>query len=197
MTTSENRIGDWMGLANGKRFWPLDPRADEVDIETIGTTLANLCRFGGRCDPWYSVAQHSLHVMSLVERDHPGLALHALLHDAAEAYLGDVIRPIKPFLFVARDERSPESFDRTEARVMRKIRQAFGILELDIVERSEIKLADDIALATEARDLMGDPRWPGLPEPDLAHIDPLPPPVAKRAFLAAFERLAAMEAKQP
>jgi len=94
------RRGDWMTTATGRKVWPLDLRPDEVDLEDIAIALSNLCRFGGRCRQFYSVAQHSLWVADQVKELRPELELCALLHDAAEAYVGDVVSPIKPWLGV-------------------------------------------------------------------------------------------------
>lgn len=203
MNAAEQRVGDWMSMASGRVFWPLDPRADEVHIDDIAQALSNVCRFGGRCSEFYSVAQHSVWVARYVENRHPGqpaLALHALMHDAAEAYLGDVIRPLKPAMRVVRadlpsGEYKTENFWWTEARVMQAIADRFRLPELSVSDVEWIKFADNVALATEARDLMGDPRWPGLPEPAREHLDFLSPRAARTQFLREFERLSkALEA---
>jgi hypothetical protein len=92
---SMGRKGDWIQTFTGKQFWPLDPRPDEVYIEDIAHALGNICRFNGHCLRFYSVAEHCFHVSHKVV---PGLALMGLLHDAAEAYVCDVVRPVKPYL---------------------------------------------------------------------------------------------------
>lgn len=89
------RKGDFMQVWTGGIYWPLDPRAEEVYIEDIAHSLAMQCRYGGHCSPYYSVAEHSVHVSRLVP---PHMALLGLLHDATEAYLSDVIRPLKRHL---------------------------------------------------------------------------------------------------
>lgn len=89
------RRGAWMQTASGKAYWPLDPRPEEIDIEDIAHALAHQCRYGGHCRRFYSVAEHSVHVSYLVPPEH---ALAGLLHDATEAYLVDVPRPVKPYL---------------------------------------------------------------------------------------------------
>lgn len=207
MNAAEQRVGDWMGMASGRVFWPLDPRADEVHIEDIAQALSNLCRFGGRCSEFYSVAQHSVWVARYVEKHWPGkpmLALHALLHDAAEAYLGDVVRPLKPAMLVERTLTDgsgtlrvyrTESFADTENRVMCAIYEHLRLPFPDESDESKVKDADNVALATEARDLMGDPRWPGLPEPDPEPLMLVAPNGNERTrwarmrFLDEFERL--------
>jgi hypothetical protein len=86
------RKGAWMQTAGGRAYWPLDPRADEVFIDDIAHALGMLCRYGGHCLDFYSVAEHSVHVSHLVPTEH---ALVALMHDATEAYCCDVPRPLK------------------------------------------------------------------------------------------------------
>jgi uncharacterized protein len=88
------RTGDWIQTYTGKQFWPLSPLPEDIVIEDIAHALSMQCRFGGHVRTFYSVAQHSVHVSLLVE---PQYALWGLLHDAAEAYLVDLPRPIKKF----------------------------------------------------------------------------------------------------
>jgi len=71
------------------------PTEDMICIEDIASALSKICRFGGHSSAFYSVAQHSVIVMALGS---PYLCREALLHDAAEAYLGDVIKPLKNIL---------------------------------------------------------------------------------------------------
>ena len=100
------RYGDYMWTASGGKFWPLDPRPEDVLIEDIARGLAHSCRYAGQCKRYYSVAEHSVLVSIAVERralnDYPDdperareWALAGLLHDASEAYISDVIRPLK------------------------------------------------------------------------------------------------------
>ncbi len=84
-----------MQTASGGIYWPLDPRAEEVGIVDIAHALAMICRYGGHCQQFYSVAEHSVHVSRLVPAEH---ALVALMHDATEAYCADVPRPLKKHL---------------------------------------------------------------------------------------------------
>lgn len=168
----------------GNRFYPLAPRIDDVAIEDIAHGLAFQCRFNGQTQHFYSVAQHSLMVAGLVPRR---LALAALLHDAAEAYLGDMVKPLKALF---------PDFPRIETEVMAIIGHRFGIAEpADFTDR-QIKRADLIALATEKRDLM--PRsseaWESLAgiAPLPTRIEPLSPAAAKQRFLAEFDRLSGL-----
>lgn len=168
----------YVSTFSGNRFYPLEPRIDRVAIEDIAHGLAYQCRFNGQTCEFYSVAQHSLVVASLVA---PRLQLAALLHDAAEAYVGDMVKPLKVLL--------PE-FAGIEEKVSAIIAATFGI---DFSDYRPIKQADLVALATEKRDLMphSAERWAYLDDigPLAAAIVPMSPGDAKRAFLAEFERL--------
>ena len=163
----------------GNRFFLTRPHIDDVAIEDIAHGLAYQCRFNGQTSAFYSVAQHSLMVMSLVPAK---LQFQSLLHDAAEAYLGDMVKPLK-HLF-------PE-FSVIESRVIEIIGQRYAI-DLSHLDPA-IKRADLIALATEKRDLMphSTEAWSYLegidPLPDV--IEPMGPQAAKNAFLNAFATL--------
>lgn len=140
------RKGDWICTASGVEFWPLDPRPDEVRIEDIAHALANVCRYGGHSKWHYSVAQHSVLVCRyVIDKRLPDggtAAKMALLHDAAEAYIGDMVRPLKRLL--------PE-YQKAELLIMDAILTHFG---LPHDEPKIVKEADNVLLATEARVLM-------------------------------------------
>lgn len=140
------RKGDWFITFSGVQFWPFDPHPDDIHIVDIAHALSRVCRYGGHCLDWYSVAQHSIMVSEIVP---PRLALHALLHDAEEAYTGDMIRPIKHGL----REATP-AFDEMADRLTFTIRRAFALSTLTAAEEDAIKSADNHALSTERRDLV-------------------------------------------
>lgn len=182
-------IQPWIQTYTGRAFWPLEPRERDIHIEDIAHALSNQCRFSGHCDTFYSVAEHSVHVATLVGRISTEPAqFEALLHDASEAYIVDIPKPIKP-LFA---EYGP-----MEKQVQGCIERKFSL----ITEFSSIvKKADVMALAWEARDLMtnrdtsvwgwsqmGYPEYPaGLPAETL---NPLPPCDAKKLFLENYHNL--------
>ena len=172
---------DYVSTFCGNRFYPLVPHIDQVDIEDIAHGLAYQCRFNGQTREFYSVAQHSLAVAELVA---PHQRMAALLHDAAEAYLGDMVKPLKVLL---------PAFAVLEERVTDIIARAF---EIDFSDYAPIKRADLIALATEKRDLMphSAERWAYLDDivalPEL--IVPMSPGEAKTRFLETFARLSAL-----
>lgn len=82
--------------ASGRFYDYLDPQPEQVCIDDIAIALSNTTRFGGHCSRFYSVAEHSCLVRQLViEAGRPDLGLAALLHDAHEAYIGDIPSPLK------------------------------------------------------------------------------------------------------
>lgn len=179
-----------LDLGGGRTLDLLDPFAFDFTLDDIAGPLSRICRWGGRCSAFYSVAQHSVLVMDLVEASHPALAMHALLHDAGEAFVADVPTPIKSRCRVHYGA-AEWSYEATETRVHMRILQCLGLRELDRDERETIADADLIVLHTEARDLMGNPEWSRKQPRMHRKVEPLTPEAAERAFRAAFERLAA------
>lgn len=133
------RIGDFMQTFTGIKFWPMDPRAEEVDILDIAHSLSMQCRYAGHCRKFYSVAEHSVLLARWVRgKADAETALWGLLHDASEAYLVDVPRPVKPYLDGYRD---------AEALVMRRVCDKFGLphaMPAIVHEADERILADEL-----------------------------------------------------
>lgn len=133
---------------------------DGVGIWDIAHSLARQCRFTGHTARHYSVAEHSLHVASIVEHDlgqrAPGVILAALLHDAHEALTGDLSTPMKQLIGTA--------WDIEERRIQRAVLTRWGAWQYHCDYAAVIKRADLIALAVERRDLMPPmgPAWPSL-----------------------------------
>lgn len=170
------RYMSWIQTYTGKQFFPFDPRTGDIDIRDIAHSLSNLCRFNGHCRSFYSVADHSVRVSRIVDDD---LALWGLLHDAAEAYLSDIPRPIKASI--------PE-FDAMERKLLRSV---VGCFDLAWPMPEEVRKADDVLLVTEARDLMEPPpaSWELEAKPLEEPIVPLSANQAERAFLDRFSLL--------
>lgn len=129
----------WIQTNSGRIFDLLEPHPDAIDIEDIAQALSNLARFTGHTDFFYSVAQHSVLVSTIVS---PAHALIGLMHDATEAYVGDVARPLKALL---------PDYKLIEHRVWLAIAEKF---DLPAEIPAEVKHADNVALMTERRDLM-------------------------------------------
>lgn len=164
----------------------LNPDFMHININDIAHALANLCRFTGHTREFYSVAQHSVIVSHLVAPEH---ALRALLHDASEAYIGDLSSPLK--------SQSP-SYCEIERNLQAKIIEVLtGSTEPD---HPSIKHADLIALATERRDLMphNQQHWPILNgiTPMATTIKPLAPSTAHALFTARYRELTQKTALQ-
>lgn len=187
------RRGDWICTASGQQFWPLDARPEEVHVGDIAHALANVCRFNGHTREFYSVAQHSVYVSALVTgpidlpatlpRQTVVAGLWGLLHDAAEAYLCDLPRPVKRSIGL-------EGYAEAENALMIVIAQHFGI---PFPIPAEVKTADDMMLRAEARDLMPPEsvRTWSLPdvEPWEKTVKPMAPPAARNFFLQCFRTL--------
>lgn len=171
-------MSSWIQTYTGRQFTPLDPQLDDIDILDIAHALSLLCRYNGHCRSFYSVADHSVRVSRIVPQED---ALWGLLHDAAEAYVGDFPRPIKRQMPVFRD---------LEDRILQVVMQRFG---LGWPMPDTVKEADDILLVTEKRDLVkaiDDPWGPVLP-PLPETIVPLSPEASEQAFLERFRELTA------
>ena len=169
--------GDWMQTASGRMFWPLDPRADEIFLEDIAAALSKQCRFAGHCTTFYSVAEHSVHVHDIAQRCGANETMRraALLHDAAEAYVVDVPRPLKPFL---------AGYAEIEHRIESCVEERFGLAPGSI-RHGAIKHWDNVALSTERRDIMlpAPKPWHQLPDPMATRIIGWEPDFARDAFL--------------
>lgn len=163
---------------SGRRIYLHNPHPSQVLIDDIAHGLAHQCRFNGQTNQFYSVAQHSVMVASILP---PELKLAGLLHDAAEAYLGDIVQPLKGLL---------PNFAEIESRFANVIGERFKV---DLTHNDQVKKADLIALATERRDLMPMEivEWDSLIDvnPLGKSITPLNPEKAKAEFIEYYLKL--------
>lgn len=170
------KYGGWIQTYTGRKFWPLDPREDDVAIEDIAHALSLQCRFGGHCLRFYSNAEHSVIVSRFCGDD----ALAGLLHDGSETYLLDMLAPIKAFM---------PDYKAAEKRCQAAIFRAFGLPE---AAPPSVKRADLRLLKTERDQVMaqtGD-RWVvDDQEPLDVRILGLAPAAAEFAFLERFAEL--------
>ena len=168
--------GPTIRLVSGRYFDFEDPEASDFGISDIAHGLSHLCRFTGHTVRFYSVAEHSVHCSHLVP---PGDALSALLHDAPEAFLGDVSRPLKSLL---------PDYRAIERRVERAILPRFGIGILP----PSVKVADmQMLRAEQVQAMRSSEQWTDLegvnmPEVQLRFWDPVD---ARIAFLDRFAEL--------
>lgn len=143
-----NGSDGWIQTYCGVKFFPLQPKVEDILLPDIAHALSNQCRYGGHCRKFYSVAQHSVMVSGLVQGG-PHLKLAGLLHDATEAYLVDVPRPVK---------RQIKEYARIEHHLAKAIAERFG---LDAKDFESIKAYDNQALLIEALNLLAPvhPEW--------------------------------------
>lgn len=159
---------------SGKSFDLLRPEPHMVDIIDIAEALSKLCRFTGHTRTHYSVAQHCVLVSQFV---HEPYKLAGLLHDAAEAYVGDMNHPLKHSGYV-------RGYDEIEAGVSRAIFKRFGA-SYPIPE--VIKVIDRRMAYTEMKWVM-----PTCPRPELVLplvITPWDAEEARNQFLNRFDAL--------
>lgn len=174
-------MAPWIETASGRKYHFLSPKLEDICIEDIGFALSNKCRFSGHTQ-FYSVAEHCVAVARRLPRR---LQLAGLLHDAAEAYLGDIPSPLKEHL---PDYKNLEGIN--EAVIEKK----FNIL-LSSNERREIKQADLQALYNEAYFLLPSQgkefsmfqhkEW----KLDRIYPECLPPEDAFRVFMSTYHSL--------
>jgi len=169
----------WIQTYTIQKFFPLNPNPENIFIEDIAHALSMQCRFSGHVRYFYSVAEHSVHVSNICK---PEFAKHALLHDASEAYLVDIPKPLK-------DSGQFESYKQAEFILQNMIYKKFGLNE---EEPANVKEADVKMLATEAKFLFSSfhPDWklPVEPLKDF-EIKAYYPEYAKQAFLNRFYEL--------
>lgn len=209
---------NWIQTFSGRAVEPGNFTREMVDPIDIAHALSNVCRFTGHVDRFYSVAEHSLNVMSVVQAmllrtdlvtidtisgrsirtDRGQTVAHALMHDASEAYLADIAAPVK---------RLPEfdGYRLLESRVQGVIEEAFDIRAVNVTLKDGrtmsstdvVKEADLIVLKFEAARLMLPPpkAW-GLPETRqwesfdcLRVLRPLKPIEAQHYFVQAMSQL--------
>lgn len=164
--------------ASGAYFNFLEPDPATVTVEAVAHALSHICRFAGHTRRFYSVAQHCVLASYLVpEAD----ARWALMHDAAEAFVGDVARPLKQLL---------GDYKAIEARAEAAVFAAFG---LEGSMPPSVKDADLVLLATEQRDLMPahDDQWALIEgvTPMVQTIVPWDSIMARGAFINRYYEL--------
>lgn len=197
-------MSQWMVTASGREYALNGPQAlghwNPPDIRDVAHHLALINRFNGATSRPYSVAEHSLlcERIAAAQGADAGLRLAALMHDAHQAYVGDVTSPAKHCLGV--------EWIGFEAMHKANLRSAFGLRALFAGHAGQVQQIDLIALATERRDLTAfdhfrNERWPVLDgiEPHLERLDPLNPPAEwqsmREQFLQRFAVLRSLVAQ--
>lgn len=193
----ELRRGKYMHTSNGKKYWPMDPRPEEVHIEVVAHHLATRARYNGATQHptneeliLYSVAEHSVYVSRYIEEvlGKPEYALEGLLHDGSEAYNGDLIRPLKY-----------DPIFRSPFQAVEELNETAGASRFSLIYPypKEVKIADEAVTNAEIAQIV-----PKDPNQDFTvgklhddtnmapyEIQMLLPFAAKKLFLARFEEL--------
>lgn len=190
-----DREHTWFTTYSGKRFYPLDPLIDEINIEDIAHSLAQQTRWGGHCVKFYSVASHSLLCADMALKEDLSLEEEkwALMHDSAEAYLGDVVSPLKRALYVI-PNAGVCTLRAWEERILELIAEKFG-LSWPIPD--SVHLIDRRAIITEAKFNTRSLEAGGFEGPFWEGVEPYPsaflrydnPTEADRVFLSRAKDL--------
>ena len=179
---SEGGRGNWSEMFLGGKYFPLNPRPSEVQIEDIAQSLGQQCRYNGMCQFFYSVAEHSILISRMAESAGMDIdrQLWGLLHDGSEAYVGDVVRPIRPYM-----GRHLEIEERSQKAIAQRFQLSWPI-------PVEIKQLDNLILVAEREQVMLKTPWdwniPDLPAPDI-QIQGLMPNIAPGAFMMRWREL--------
>lgn len=162
----------------GRPFYPLAPKVEDISIVDIAHSLALQCRFNGHVRSFYSVAEHCVILSNAVDPEH---ARWALLHDAAEAYVGDMVWPLKEEIPV---------YKQIEDDLMQAVCKKFG---LDPVQPEQVTEYDRRIVIDEGNALMArrDIPWPALEgyAPLGVNIHALSPARAEGEYLSRFQQL--------
>lgn len=179
----------------GEAFDPKNGKITDISIDDISHALSNLCRYAGHCRKFYSVAEHSVLVSRIIKELWPkdlDSQWAGLLHDATEAYVGDVPTPIKVLL---------PKYELMEDQLADKIAKRFKISKSKTVQ-TRVKTADIVALATEAERLFDDvSHWSAIKGcRSMPHLQskrfPVNPATAQRMFMREFRKLERLRKKK-
>lgn len=172
----EGRVGDWMRTRSGGRFYPADIRASDIQIMDLASGVARECRYGGQISGWYSVAEHSILVASVLPME---LRLQGLMHDAPEGLIRDMTRPNKMQL---------PDYRALEDRLWAAVAEKFGLpLEL----HPAVKQADNDVLLAERKVFYPNDyaKWDIRGTAADVEIKQMSPWEAETAFLNLFHEL--------
>jgi len=144
---NQEHVVDYIQVNSGRRFYVLNPRKEDIIIEDIAHALSNLCRFTGHGDRFYCVGEHSI-LCYLVAKElnlSPKLQMYALCHDASEAVMNDLARPVK--------QQVPQ-YKEVEDNVMKVMWEVVGVPCPTQEEYEIVKKIDNTVLLLELTQLM-------------------------------------------
>ena len=140
--------GGYFTTFSGVKINPLDPEAWKLmNVKDIAHASSNICRFGGHCNKFYPLAQHCVLVSYMCD---PEDALAGLLHDGSEAYISDIVRPVK-------ETEMFEFYRKIESKLEWDVVKRFGLKE---PMPKSVKEADMEVVVWEAKNLFNPtPKW--------------------------------------
>lgn len=175
----------YIGTYSGRKFQLINTPLEQIDIHDIAHGLAMQCRWTGQCRFHYSIAQHSFYCSFIGPENE---AFDRLMHDASEAYIGDMNRPLKHYTSAG------EAYRKVEHALQRTIAERFGF---SVIEPVSVKIADNQMLYAEKKQLMNftfeASDWQGGQELNKTaadvEIERWSPETAEKMFLKRFEEL--------
>lgn len=161
----------WLSTFSGTRVSVMNPKPEQIDIKDISVAIAKQCRFNGHCSRFYSVAEHCARGASLAYQLYgKEVAKEFLLHDATEAYMGDLIRPVK---------RMIPKFEAMEQKFWEAISTKFN---LPYIHSKEVHYLDNVMVVWEKQWLLPNSEpWPNLPDISSFNLPELVPVSWERA----------------
>ena len=169
---------------SGIAFDLLNPQPEMILLKDIIHSLSLINRFNGAAKFPYSVAQHSLYVAGLLPDE---LKLHGLLHDAPEAYVGDMVSPLKKIM---------TEYKEVEANIARVVANVFG---LSYPAPAEVKKADLAVLSAEREQVLNPsygPWYKDFPLPADIHIEEMSWSQVKDLYSSELQSLIGKRPKQ-
>lgn len=148
MTTyQQERVGDYIQVNSGRRFYVLDPRAEDITMIDVAHALSNLCRFTGHGDRFYCVGEHSIQCARVARKLGYStlIQLYCLLHDGSEAVVNDLARPVK--------QNIPQ-YKEVEDRIMAVIWKVAGLPSPTKDDYKIVKTIDNTLFVNEMEQLM-------------------------------------------
>lgn len=168
-----------IGTFSGQQLYPLDPRPEEISVEDIAHGLANTCRYGGQCQFYYSVGTHSIYVSRELDAYGPEMQLYGLFHDAAEAYITDVPRPLKNEL---------DGYESVEHDILDAVWESLGITPPTETQWQTVMEADDQLFYYESETLLAEFDPPTVPSFSY-ELSPCLPREVRKQFLDRAAKL--------
>jgi hypothetical protein len=177
LSTNSDGATDWIETHSAKYFQYLKRNPENIVIEDIAHALSQICRFSGQCKEFYSVAQHCC-IVHDVAPSH--LKLDGLLHDASEAYISDIPRPVKTIVYQIKE---------LETFIQMQVAQRF---KLSFPYKSQIEILDTQLMLAEAQQLFRQKvAWwvEGMDPLDVIVTPCWNPKIAETEFLKRFDKL--------